>query len=59
MLSSCFMQTPKSKRMYEMGKVKVKIGTYQALNLWIADFLSLKYWLGLSKENAVNRVHLI
>ena len=26
--TSCFMQTRKSKRMYKMGKVGVKIGTY-------------------------------
>ena len=43
--TSCFMETPKSKRMCTMGKVGVKIGTY---------FLFLKYWLGLSKANTVN-----
>ena len=35
--TSCFMKTPKSKRMYKMGKVRVKpevkIGTYQAMKL--------------------------
>ena len=28
---SCFMQTPKLKRMYAKGNVEVKIGTYQAM----------------------------
>ena len=51
---SCFMQTPKSKRIYKMGKVGVKIETYQALKLLECRyFLSLKYGLGFSKENAV------
>ena len=53
--TSCFTirQTPKSKRMYKMGKVGVQIGTYRALKLVASRYLILKCGLGSRKENAV------
>ena len=47
------MQTPKLKRKYIIA-MGVKIGIYQALKLVKADLLTLKYWVGLSKENTAN-----
>ena len=46
--TSCFMQTPKSKR------VRAKIRIYQALKLLESRLISLKYWLGLSEESTAS-----
>ena len=40
--TSSFMQTRKSKTMYKIGKVGVKVGTYQALKLVGRFFYPLK-----------------